>query len=501
LSKIFVFLSSYNNDFLKEMFMKLFSKVRKMLPKRLLGLAAVAAVAIALPVSSIAATDVKLEGSLGVANVTAGDNTYKPSVNASYDQVVKIQAFYHNQEAPDSGKIAQNLKVKIDIPKTPGKTQVVKTNIAGSNTNTITDQVTVNLDRADAYLEYIPGSAVWRHNAGTNSSVNIVDTKISDEVVYGAGGVVVENAKPCYNFAATVTVLARVRVPGIQIDKQVRVKGQTAWTTSNTAKPGETLEYQIAYKNAGNSTHNSVLIRDNLPPKMQYVAGSTKLKNTNGVKSVADGVTTTGIIVGSYLPGGAAYVLFEVKVPTADKLACGMTEFRNVGIAKPKDMNEFYNTAITKVDKKCEEPNKPSYSCDLFKIEKVSGRTIRVTDFKTSQANGATFKNVVINWGDNTTPLTTNNAVGQAHKYAKDGTYGIVATATFTVNGQDKTATSSGCEASVTFGSEPKEPPVTPPTTPEVLPNTGAGDIAGLFAAVTIAGAVAHKFVYSRFSR
>lgn len=473
--------------------MKLFSRIRTQLPKRLLGLA-VAAIAIALPVSSIAATSITLEGSLGVANVTAGDTQYKRSVGASYDQVVKVQAFYHNRENPDSGKVANNLKVKIDIPKTPGKTQVVKTNIAGDDTNTITDQVTVNLDRADAYLEYIPGSAVWRHNAGTNEQVNIVEQVISDEVIYGAGGVVVENAKPCYNFAATVTVLARVRVPGITIDKQVRVKGQTNWTTSNSAKPGETLEYQIAYKNAGNVTHKNVLIRDNLPPKMQYVAGSTRLKNSGGIKTVADGVTTTGIVVGNYLPGGAAYVLFEVKIPTADKLACGITEFRNVGIAKPEGMNEFYNTAITKVEKKCVETQ--SYSCDLFKIEKTTGRTVKVSDFKTSQTN-ATFKHVVINWGDNTSPLTTNNAVGQTHTYAKDGTYTIVATATFTVNGSDKSVTSDACKATVSYSTTPVTPAKTTPTT---LPSTGAGDVIGIFASVTAAGAIAHRAVTSRRS-
>ncbi len=50
----------------------------------------------------------------------------------------------------------------------------------------------------------------------------------------------------------------------------------------------------------------------------------------------------------------------------------------------------------------------------------------------------------------------------------------------------------------------PVTPPVTPPTTttttptPTVLPNTGAGDVLALFAAVTAAGAVAHRFVLGR---
>ncbi len=461
------------------------------LPKRLMTLV-VTALAIALPVSSIAATEVTLEGSLGVANVTAGDTEYKESVNASYDQVVKIQAFYHNRELESSGKIAENLNVKIDIPTTPGKNQSVKTTIKGDNTNTITDTVTVNLDRADAYLEYIPGSAVWRHNAGTNENVNIVEEKISDDVVTKAGGFVVEDAKPCYNFAATVTVLARIRVPGVSIDKQVRVKGQTEWKTSNTAKPGETLEYQIAYKNIGNSVQEEVLIRDNLPPKMKYVKGSTKLKNSNGVKSVADGVTTTGIIVGNYAPGGAAYVLFEVKVPAKSELQCGVTEFRNVGVVRPKGMNEYYNTAITKVEKECEDV--PTYSCDALTLRKLGGRKVSVAVDYTAEG-GATFKDVVYNFGDSSTPLTTTNTTDAMHTYSADGEYTVSATVRFTVDGQMKEATSDACVAKVKF-STPERPEQ--PEGPSELPNTGAGSIVGIFTATTAAGAIAHKYVWAR---
>lgn len=478
--------------------MKRISRLFNTLPKRMFALS-LFGLALALPVASLAADTVKLEGAINVANVTAGDTQYKKAVNASYDQVVKFQVFYHNTEQPDSGKVAENLRVKVAIPTAPGKTQIVRGTISADNANTVQDQATVNLDRADAYLEYIPGSAMWKHNAGTNENPNIVEQKISDEVVYGNGGVVVENEKPCYNFAATVTVLARVRVPGIQVNKYVRVKGTTTWATENTAKPGETLEYAIAYKNAGNSQQNNVVIRDNLPPKMQYVAGSTTLKNSGGTKSVPDGVTVGGVIVGNYLPGGAAYVYFDVKVPGEDQLQCGITEYRNVGVARPEGMNEFYNTAITKVEKKC-QPNQPKYSCDLLDITKGDNRKVTISKFTTTAQNGATFKDAVISWGDDTAPLTTNTVVGQSHTYAKDGNYTVTATARFDVNGQVVTASSANCAKSVSF-TTPPTPPVTPPT-PSVLPNTGTGDVLGIFAAVTIAGAAAHRlFLGRRFDR
>jgi uncharacterized repeat protein (TIGR01451 family) len=45
---------------------------------------------------------------------------------------------------------------------------------------------------------------------------------------------------------------------------------------------------------------------------------------------------------------------------------------------------------------------------------------------------------------------------------------------------------------------EEPEPPVIPPTTPPELPNTGAGDVAGIFLATTIAGTIAHRLVWVR---
>jgi uncharacterized repeat protein (TIGR01451 family) len=337
------------------------------LPKRVAA-AALIALAVAFPAASFAATTVTIEGSLGVANVTAGDTNYAQSVNATYDQVVKLQVYYHNRENPDSGLIANNLRVKIAMPTAAGKTQTATATISADNSNTVTDSATVNLDRADATLDYIPGSAVWRHNIGTNDNVQMVDTKISDAVVTSSQGLVLENEKPCYNFAATVTVLARVHIPGVFITKQVEKLGESnKWATQNTANPGDTLKYLITYKNTGNTVENQVVIRDNLPPKMTLVPGTTYLADAShpqGVK-VSDTVTQGGINAGNFGAGAAAYVTFEVKVPDASQLACGETKFTNVGVVRPQGMDEFYNTAITTVTKQCQNtppttPQKPT---------------------------------------------------------------------------------------------------------------------------------------------
>ncbi len=376
---------------------KLLNYVRK---PRFVAIFLTALLAVILPVQLLAAPSVRIEGSLGVANQTAGDTQYARSVNASFDQVVKFQVYYHNMEEATSGKVAKNVTVKATIPNQPGRVQNVNATIGGDNTNVISDNVTVNLNRSDASLNFIPGSVNWRHNKGTNDAPVWVTEKVSDALVTSGQGLNLGDEQPCYNFEATVTFLARVTVPAVSIDKTVRVAGQTEWVTSNTAKQDDTLEYQLAYKNVGNTTQRNVVIRDNLPPTLTYIAGSTYLKNdgNNGVpRQVPDGVTKGGINVGDYAPGGAAYVKFQVKVPKEDKLACGVTEFRNVAVAKPENMGEYFNTAITKVTKVC-QPDTPNF--EVVKDVRKLGDADWKQDVTVEYGDTVQYRIVVRNTGD-----------------------------------------------------------------------------------------------------
>ncbi len=455
---------------------------------------AIVALAMFVPMSQAMAASVSIEGTMGVANKTAGATTYSKSTNASYNDVVKIEVYYHNRELPDSGKIAKNLNVKIDIPSTAGKTQTQTATISGDNTNTVTAKTTVNLDRSDAYLQYLPGSAVWRHNTGTNDAPIWTDTVISDSIVSSGSGLTLEDEKPCYNFSATVTVLARVMVPGVSVDKYVRIKGDTEWKRSITAKPGETVQYEIAYKNTGNSVQTDVVARDQLPAGMTYVAGSALLKNTNfpNATQISDAIVgSNGVIIGTYNPGSAGYVLFEAKTPALSKLECGTNKFRNIAYIQPSGMNYYYNTADVTVNKECTTTEKPVYSCDLLKVTKGDNRTVTASLDGYTAKNGATLKLVTFNFGDG--KVVTTDKLSATHTYAADGTYGISTKLTFSIVDENDVSgiTSEGCAATVTF---------TTPETPPELPNTGAGDVIGIFGAVAIVSTIGYRLFLGRKS-
>jgi hypothetical protein len=233
---------------------------------------------------------------------------------------------------------------------------------------------------------------------------------------------------------------------------------------------------------------------------MSLVPGTTTLINStnpNGVKITSDNITKGGIVIGNYLPGGGAYVTFEVQVPAESALACGATEFRNVGVAKPENVSEYYNTAITNVTKTCEDtPETPKYTCDLLDLNKLDGREIEAKVAYTAE-NGAKLKTVTYDFGDGSTPLTTDKTSAK-YTYAKDGDYNVTANLVFSVDGKDKTVSSETCAKPVSF-TTPKTPE-TPgtPVAPSELPNTGAGNIIALFAAASVAGAVAYRLFLAR---
>ena len=312
---------------------------------------ALAAGLVLTPLAAHATDSVRLESRLGVANASAGEKVYNPTTNAKTDETVQVSLWYHNTEDANSNKVAQNLKAQLQLPTAAGKTQNIKGTISADNGNTVNTNATVNLTPDNSRLEMVPGTALWRHNKGTNEQPNWVTEGLTpaQEQALLNGGVVLENEKPCFNFEATVTVKLRVKTDAIGITKQVRVAGQKDWTTSNVAKAGDTLEYRIKFQNDGNTVLKNVMIADKMPDHVSYVAGSTKLLNSNHPQGVAvseETLTKGGINIGDAAPGGVAYVLFQGKIDP--KLAAGTYDLKNTAATQVAGQYK-YAEAHTKV--------------------------------------------------------------------------------------------------------------------------------------------------------
>ncbi len=470
--------------------MRIFSRILNTLPKRLAA-GALIALAVILPVAVSAAQTISISATTGVANVTAGDTSYSSSINAAYNQVIKVEVTYTNDEAPSSGLVANNVVMKINIPTTSGTSQTVTSTVGGSNTNTVNGSAIVNLAQS-GFLQYVPGSAQVRITEpdGTVSPV----TAIPDGIITG-GGYVINNGNPCQS--AAVAVEAQVMVPGVSVTKQVADKStsSTTWVTNDTANPGDLLKYLITYQNAGNTEENQVVIRDVLPTGLTLVPNSTYLTDAsfpNGVLiNDANGtITTVGLVAGDFDPGYHAYVTLEATLPTADQLSCGTNQFTNKALVTPQGMGTYSAIATTTVTNNCTPPSSPTYACVSVGITQ-GDHSAAVNTFQQNATNGATFTGATINWGDGAITPPTTDVIGQVHNYSGNGLYTITATADFTVNNQTVTATSTNCTQTVSF--------TTPTTPPTVLVNTGpGGDAIAFFGLATVIGALGYNLFLRR---
>ena len=169
-------------------------------------------------------------------------------------------------------------------------------------------------------------------------------------------------------------------------------------------------------------------------------------------------------------------------------------------------------------------PAMPTYKCEQLKATPVANEKGLVQFAVYAPADGgAKLSAVSVNYDDGVTEqVDASKLTNFAYTYAKNGTYNAQATVTFIVPEGTTTATKTvtcGAQAAVTnyctiAGKEtlsggdasckaagattPGQGSASTPAQPVQLVNTGVADIAGIFAAVAAAGALAYRFVWAR---
>lgn len=432
------------------------------------------------------------------------DNTWSdPVVGVEQGAEVEMKIYVHNNadpllnDAAGNPGVAKNVTVKAELPTGSAQAHQATATISADNAQPGSVFDTLDLTGANAgffELDYVEGSAkMYNHENGQT-------TGLSDTLV--TTGVNIGDQKGCFKYVREITFRVKVKMPRYQIQKNVRNHGEdvSRWRDVANTKIGEKVEWEIWFKNSGQTPLKGVKIVDNLPPYVTVVPGSIMLyKGQNSMNVPDTAIQNNGkqlnINVGDYNPGDDSYLVFATTTDNNEKIRCGVHQLQNVAYATPDDYGAINDSARINVvnEKPCDEPEKPSYVCESLTIEKLGGRKIRAT-VKAPASNGAQFKQVTFNYGDGSEPKTTTELVDE-YEYKADGTFKITAETTFTVDGEDKTVTSEDCEAMITF----KGGEIVPPT-PE-LPKTGAGSVIGLFAVITTAAAFAHNVLSRRTVR
>lgn len=237
-----------------------------------------------------------------------------------------VRMYVHNNSPLGTDAIMKDVKANFHVPTETGKSTKISGTIYSSNATpkSVWDDV-VFKSNANFHLEYISGSAKIENNGKLDG------TTLSDDLVMGGTTLGYDSLNGeipgCFGYSAFVGFKVKVVYDyDYTVEKQVRViGGEKVWAKQVYAKVGDTVEYQIHYKNTSDVVERNIQLLELLGSSQEYIPGTTKLYDTNHPKGVEleDGLTKDGINIGDANPNGDAYVRFRVKI-VDNKLGCGV---------------------------------------------------------------------------------------------------------------------------------------------------------------------------------
>lgn len=390
---------------------------------------------------------------------------YVDTVNVEQGKEYEVRVLVHNNAGANLNLVALNTTLKTAITTTTGKQNAITSYVSADNASprSVYDDAFFKSAK-DFNLTYVPDSVRAYNNGyaaggtGKQLSDNMF-TQTGVKLGYAQEG---DGKIPgCFQYINYVYFKVKPQfapTPDFTVAKSVSKKGQNDWKETVSAEPGEIVDYRVRYQNTGDIQQDNVVVKDQLPAHMSYVPGTSKLytsSNPNG-KQLSDGIVTSqGVNIGSFAPGGAGYVVFQAKVGEKSELECGNNKLTNTA-SVTTDYGTKDDTADVTVPKECQE--QPEYKCTALAVSKLSDTKF---NFETGYTvKGGTFKSVSYTIRNEAgSVVATVNGTPNAVEYTQTtpGKYTVQATVTFTVNGQDVTATGEACKKAFEVPTPPKD--------------------------------------------
>jgi len=246
--------------------------------------------------------------------------------------------------------------------------------------------------------------------------------------------------------------------PSVMHGAKVQVSLPDSSTSATTFSPTATL----SANNAATVSDKVSVICNGQPVELQYITGSASQYSIgSGVLPLSDSIITSGASIQSEKVPGDVWGCWDERV---------------------------YVVLAVKVVVPQKPPVPPT--CNLITLDS-DYRTVRVKSVGYT-AGDSTVANLILDFGDGNKSTIKTSQLPYSHTYTANGTYYVRAT----LDTSSGNVTSNGCVATVIIKNQPVNP-VTPVTPPTKLVNTGPGDMIGIFAAVTLIAAVAHR-AYSK---
>ena len=260
-----------------------------------------------------------------IKNLTNQDSAWSDLVNASPDQKLAVQIIIKNIGTAT----ANNVFVRDVLPEKlgyiSGSTKIdggaVSDGIANGGINI--GSLAVNASK----IIYIEINISGTFETGLTTLTNTAFAR-ADEVSE-------------INDTASVAVCnSQTQIKDLTISKMVRniTAGQNNFSESIDAFGSDRIAFQIQIQNIGDVALTNVFVHDALPSFVSYVNGTTRL----GSQVVSDGITGSGINIGSIAKDALATITFEA---TINYSGTANQDLFNTAFARADQVSEKSDTA------------------------------------------------------------------------------------------------------------------------------------------------------------
>ncbi len=366
-----------------------------------------------------------------------------------------VRMYVHNNAADNLNLVAENTAARFNVPTYSAKQIQIDGFLSSSNAQpgTVYDQAIFTSDK-NFKLNYVAGSAKYTNNVFTGG------VKLNDSIVNGNGTLLgydkLDGKIPgCFKYSGWVTFTVKAEVEktsDFTVEKTVRKNGEKTWTKSVNAKTGDKVDYQIEFKNTGETQLNSVVIADQLPAGVEIVPGSVYLKNASNPNAlnITDSLVYGGANIGHYTAGSNALLKFTAVVKDN---SCGTKTLVNTASATTS-ADKKNSTANVVVTKTCEPPKTPEYKCTGLSVTKLSRTKF---EFNTTYTiKNTTFTGVKYVIKDASGKIVAQKTVAGGTKFTfesnQPGKYTVVSTV-ITANGEN---TNVNCQKEFVIEEAPK---------------------------------------------
>ena len=360
------------------------------------------------------------KGADSLHTIAKGDGFTDKAV-LSDQHIYMLKAFVHNNAAANLNLVSNDTKFKINVDDSKKPVFDVQATISSSNCGadgkgnvgkpcSVWDDVFLKPaegDKGNYSITYpIDNSRYFNNKKDFTTNGFLLSNNIHSSATNGAllGYEDMDGKFPgCFDYSGYVISiiranLVRPEMPDFDLTKTAKVvedsnskkedsskkdssnvsESSTAKSDDNMpkvvmAKAGDTVEYEVHYKNTSKSQQDHIMAHDYLPNGMIYEKDSTSVIDKSHAKGVKlDEKSQSAFIkengghadIGNYSSGAEATIRYRAKLPTEDKLKCGENRFENTVMLGTKDVRKIA-TSIVSVVKKCskdnpKQPNNPN---------------------------------------------------------------------------------------------------------------------------------------------